>query len=238
MRSKHIVTAFDADLRAISARISEMGGLAEEQLGSSIEALRERDSELAEEIIRVDKRLDNMEMRLEQSAIEVMALRQPMADDLREVVAALKIASTLERIGDLAKNIAKRTLVLNQSEPLRVVSSVTRLGKQVQTLLAEALDAYTVRDKALAVAVWKRDVEIDEMHNSIFRELTTYMMEDPRTIGHCSQLLFVVKNLERIGDHTTFIAEMTYFVTEGRQLSDDRPKSNDWDELKPEIEQG
>ncbi|MEM7686681.1 MAG: phosphate signaling complex protein PhoU, partial [Pseudomonadota bacterium] len=207
------------------------------QLGSSIEALRERDSELAEEIIRVDKRLDNMEMRLEQSAIEVMALRQPMADDLREVVAALKVASTLERIGDLAKNIAKRTLVLNQSEPLRVVSSVTRLGKQVQTLLAEALDAYTVRDKALAVAVWKRDVEIDEMHNSIFRELTTYMMEDPRTIGHCSQLLFVVKNLERIGDHTTFIAEMTYFVTEGRQLSDDRPKSNDWDELKPGNEQ-
>ncbi|MEM9059667.1 MAG: phosphate signaling complex protein PhoU [Pseudomonadota bacterium] len=238
MRPKHIVTAFDADLRAISARISEMGGLAEEQLGSSIEALRERDSELAEEIIRSDKRLDSMEVQLEQSAIEVMALRQPMADDLREVVAALKIASTLERIGDLAKNIAKRTLVLNQSEPLRVISSVTRLGKQVQTLVAEALDAYTVRDTALAVAVWKRDVEIDEMHNSIFRELTTYMMEDPRTIGHCSQLLFVVKNLERIGDHTTFIAEMTYFVSEGRPLSDDRPKSNDWDELQGDSGEG
>lgn len=231
LQSKHIVTAFDQDLRGISARISEMGGLAEEQLGHAIEALRERDSELAQEIIRVDKRLDAMEMRLEQSAIEVMALRQPMADDLREVVAALKISSTLERIGDLAKNIAKRTLLLNQDEPIRVMNSVVRLGKQTQTLMTEALDAYTARDTALSVAVWKRDVEIDEMHNSIFRELTTYMMEDPRTIGLCSQLLFVVKNFERIGDHTTFIAEMTYFVVEGKPLGDDRPKSNDWDEI-------
>ena len=237
-QSKHIVTAFDHDLRGITARISEMGGLAEEQLGHAIEALRERDSELAQEIIRVDKRLDNMEMRLEQSAIEVMALRQPMADDLREVIAAIKIASTLERIGDLAKNIAKRTLILNQNDPLRVIGSVTRLGKQTQTLMAEALDAYSVRDTALAVAVWKRDVEIDEMHNSIFRELTTYMMEDPRTIGLCSQLLFVVKNFERIGDHTTFIAEMTYFVAEGRPIGDDRPKSNNWDEIQTGTGEG
>lgn len=230
-QNRHIVTAFDTDLRGISARIAEMGGLAEEQLSSSIEALVNRDSAIAKEIIASDKRLDGMEMALEQAAIEVMALRQPMADDLREVVAALKIASTLERIGDLAKNVAKRTLVLNQSEPVKVINSIGRMGKQVQTLMAEALDAYTARDTALSKSVWKRDVEIDEMHNSIFRELITYMMEDQRTISLCSQLLFVVKNFERIGDHTTFIAEMTYFVVEGKPLGDDRPKSNDWDEI-------
>ncbi len=160
-----------------------------------------------------------------------MALRQPMAQDLREVIAALKIASALERIGDLAKNVSKRTLILNQSGPLHVMSSVVRMGKQTRTLMAEALDAYTARDAALSVSVWKRDVEIDEIHNSIFRELITYMMEDPRTIGICSQLLFVVKNFERIGDHTTFIAEMTYYAVEGRPLGDDRPKSSSWEEM-------
>lgn len=227
----HIVTAFDDDLRAISSRIAEMGGLAEEQLNSAIEALVNRDSELADEVIRTDKLLDKLEIELERSAIEVMALRQPMANDLREVVAALKISSALERIGDLAKNVAKRTKLLNQHPPLKVISSIARMGKQVQMLTAEALDAYTARDSALSVSVWKRDVEIDEMHNSIFRELTTYMMEDQRTIGLCSQLLFVVKNFERIGDHSTFIAEMTYFVAEGKPLGDDRPKSNEWDEL-------
>lgn len=231
VQAKHIVTAFDQDLRGISARISEMGGLAEEQLGSAIEAMKTRDSALAQEVVNSDKLLDKMEMDLEQSAIEVMALRQPMANDLRELVAALKIASALERIGDLAKNVAKRTMVLNQNPPMKVIASVARMGKQTQSLMAEALDAYTARDTALSVSVWKRDVEIDEMHNSIFRELTTYMMEDQRTIGLCSQLLFVVKNFERIGDHTTFIAEMTYFVVEGKPLGDERPKSNDWDEL-------
>ena len=225
----HIVTAFDDDLRRISASIAEMGGLAEEQLSSAIEALGNRDSELAEQVIRSDKQLDRMELELERAAIEVMALRQPMANDLREVVAALKIASALERIGDLAKNLAKRSLVINQSPPQRLISSVERMGKQVQTLTAEALDAYTAKDSALAVSVWKRDVEIDEIHNSIFRELTTYMMEDQRLIGLCSQLLFVVKNLERIGDHCTFIAEMTYFVVEGKPIGDERPKSSEWD---------
>ena len=227
----HIVKSFDDDLRQISSRIAEMGGLAEEQLGSAIEAMVTRDSEVAEEIIRSDKRLDNMEIALEQSAVELIALRQPMASDLREVIAALKIASALERIGDLAKNVAKRTLVLNQNQPIRVMSSIGRMGKQTQMLMTEALDAYTARDTALAVSVWKRDVEIDEMHNSIFRELITYMMEDPRTISFCTQLLFIVKNFERIGDHTTFIAEMTYFVVEGQPLGDDRPKSNSWDEI-------
>jgi len=160
-----------------------MGGLAEEQLSSCIEAMVNRDSAIATEVIASDKRLDGMEIALEQAAIEIMALRQPMADDLREVVAALKIASTLERMGDLAKNVAKRTLILNQSDPIKVIGSIGRMGKQVQNLMAEALDAYTARDTALAKSVWKRDLEIDEMHNSIFRELITYMMEDQRTIS-------------------------------------------------------
>ncbi|MEM6547307.1 MAG: phosphate signaling complex protein PhoU [Pseudomonadota bacterium] len=229
--TKHIVTAFDADLQGISARISEMGGLAEEQLGQALEALRTRDNQLAEEVIEADQRLDAMEFKLEETAIQMLALRQPMAGDLRATVAALKIASTLERIGDLAKNIARRSRYMNERQPLRVQASIARMGRQTQVLLAEVLDAYTAQDTALAVSVWKRDIEIDEMYNSLFRELITYMMEDPRVIGLCSQLLFVAKNLERIGDHTTFIAEMTYFVVEGRPLGDNRPKGDPLGEL-------
>ena len=224
---QHIVSAFDEDLQALGARISEMGGLAEEQLVQALEAVANRDSELAEKVIRSDKRLDAMEHALEEAAIQIMALRQPMANDLREVVAAIKISSTLERVGDLAKNIAKRAVYVNQQQPLKVSSSIVRMGRQTQRLLAETLDAYTARDTGLAVSVWERDVEIDEMYNSIFRELITYMMEDPRVIGLCSQLLFVAKNLERIGDHATFIAEMTHYVVEGEPLGDDRPKAGE-----------
>jgi len=226
MITRHIVSSFDQDLRGISARISEMGGLAEQQLAQSLEAIANRDTELAEQVIASDRRLDDMEIKLEAAAVQILALRQPMANDLREIVAALKIASTLERIGDLAKNIAKRARVVNQSQPLKVAGSIVRMGKQVQALLAEVLDAYAARDTALAVSVWKRDLEIDEMYNSLFRELVTYMMEDPRVIGLGTQLHFVAKNLERIGDHTTFIAEMTHFVVEGKPLVDDRPKGD------------
>ena len=231
--SRHIVTAFDAELQTISARISEMGGVAEEQLANALDAVRTRDSALSEEVISADRRLDLMEVKLEELAIQTLALRQPVASDLREVVASLKISSTLERIGDLAKNIARRGMYLNQHQPLRVSSSIVRMGRQTQILLTEVLDAYTARDTQLAVSVWKRDVEIDEMHNSIFRELITYMMEDPQLIGLCSQLLFIAKNLERIGDHTTFVAEMTYFVVEGAPLPEDRPKGEPLGALPP-----
>jgi len=231
--TRHIMTAFDAELQTISARLSEMGGVAEEQLALALDAVRVRDSALAEEVILADRRLDLMEMKLEELAIQTLALRQPVASDLREVVASLKISSTLERIGDLAKNIARRGKYLNQNQPLRISSSIVRMGRQSQILLTEVLDAYTARDTDLAVSVWNRDVEIDEMHNSIFRELITYMMEDPQLIGLCSQLLFIAKNLERIGDHTTFIAEMTYFVVEGRPLGDNRPKGEPLGELPP-----
>lgn len=229
--SKHIVTAFDTELQGLSARISEMGGIAEEQLANALDAIRLRDSALAEEVVAADRRLDHLERTFEEMAVQTLALRQPMANDLREVVAALKISSTLERIGDLAKNIARRATYLNENQPVKVSSSIVRMGQQTRVLVAEVLDAYTARDPALAVSVWERDIEIDEMYNSIFRELITYMMEDQHLIGLCSQLLFVAKNLERIGDHATFLAEMTYFVVEGRQIGDQRPKGAPLGEL-------
>ncbi|MEM9146841.1 MAG: phosphate signaling complex protein PhoU [Pseudomonadota bacterium] len=224
MTSTHIVSAFDAELERISTRIAEMGALAEEQLGQALEAIRLRDTALADQVIAADHKLDELEMKLEELTIQTLALRQPMAGDLRQVVAALKIASTLERIGDLAKSIARRARYMNEHHPAKIASSILRMGQQCRILVAEVLDAYDTEDTALAVSVWSRDVEIDEMHNSIFRELVSYMMEDPHLIGLCSQLLFVAKNLERIGDHATFIAEMTYYVAEGKPLRDNRPK--------------
>lgn len=228
---KHTVTSFDQELRTISSRIAEMGGLAEEQLNHALQAVATRDNELAAQVVQNDERIDALETKLEDLAIQLLARRQPVAQDLRAVVAALKIASTLERIGDLSKNVAKRSLHLNENKPIRVSSSIVRMGRQTQALLGDVLNAYTQRDTKMAVSVWRRDVEIDEMYNSIFRELITYMMEDGRTISLCSQLLFVAKNLERIGDHTTFIAEMIYFVVEGEKLGDERPKADPLGEL-------
>jgi phosphate transport system protein len=227
----HIVSAFDTDLQLLQAKIAEMGGLAEELLAHALDALQRRDETLAQAVIRRDADLDRMESELERLSIRTLALRQPMAVDLRETISALKIASTLERIGDLSKNIARRTQLLSRNQPISLVAPVARMGKQTLIQLTEVLDAYAARDTTLAVAVWRKDVEIDEMYNSLFRELITYMMEDSRTISLCSQLMFVAKNLERIGDHTTFIAEMTYYVVEGEKLGDDRPKGDPVDTL-------
>jgi phosphate transport system protein len=227
----HIVSAFDTDLQRLQAKISEMGGLAEELLSHALEAVQRRDADLAAQVVERDRSLDRMEADLEKMAIRTLALRQPVAVDLREIISALKIASTLERIGDLSKNIARRSQFLSRNQPIRLAAPVVRMGRQTLVQLTEVLDAYTARDTALAVAVWRRDVEIDETYNSLFRELITYMMEDPRTIGMCSQLMFVAKNLERIGDHATFIAEMAYYVVEGEPLGDDRPKGEPIDTL-------
>lgn len=229
--SQHIVSAFDEDLRTITSKISEMGGLVEEQLANVVEAVARRDEGLARQVIERDPEIDQRDAELERLAIRLLALRQPMAVDLRETIAALKISSTLERIGDLAKNIGRRSRTLTQKPPLPVVTPVVRLGRRVLSQLNDALDAYSARDTTLAMSVWRRDVEVDELYNSLFRELVTYMMEDPRTIGLCCQLMFVVKNFERIGDHATFIAEMTYFVVEGKQFPDERPKGEAVDHL-------
>lgn len=222
--SPHIVSAFDDDLVGIQAKISEMGGVAEEILASALEALKSRDAEKARAAIVRDKRLDALELEVDEMATTTIALRQPMAQDLRIVISALKLAATVERIGDLGKNIAKRAIALAEGRPIRITGSILHMGQQTLDQLTEVLNAYVNRDTDLAVAIWNRDVELDEAYNAIFRELMTYMMEDPRMIGHGSQLLFIAKNLERIGDHTTHISENIYYVVTGEPLGDDRPK--------------
>jgi len=220
----HIVSAFDDDLIAIQARITEMGGLAEDLLGKALDAVEKHDKALAEHVIETDKKLDALELEVEEMAMRVIALRQPMAQDLRVLISALKICTTLERIGDLAKNISKRAMTFSKTGPVKVTSSIVRMGRATLAQLGEVLNAYSARDTDAAVAVWRKDVDIDEMYNALFREVVTYMMEDSRMIGMGSQMLFIAKNLERIGDHTTHISEMIYYIVEGEPLGDDRPK--------------
>ncbi len=221
---RHIVSAFDDDLVTVQAKISEMGGVVEELLAMSLKAFKNRDADLAREVIVKDKVLDDMEVGLEELATQVIALRQPMAQDLRVLISAIKIASTLERIGDLAKNIARRAIYLAEAKPIKVSNSIIQMGKVTRRQLSDILDAHARRDADLAVDIWHRDAELDEMYNAIFREVVTYMMEDSRMIGLGSQLLFVAKNLERIGDHTTHISEMIFYVVKGEPLGDERPK--------------
>ncbi|MEO1549262.1 MAG: phosphate signaling complex protein PhoU [Pseudomonadota bacterium] len=220
----HTVSAFDDDLIMIQAKIAEMGGLAEELLSNALEAIQKRDTKLSEQVVERDAKLDALEMELEEMVTRVIALRQPMAQDLRVLLSAMKISSTLERIGDLAKNISKRSMTFSRQRPLQVTSSIVRMGQRTLAQLSDVLNAYTSRDTVRAVAVWRRDVEIDEMYNALFREVVTYMMEDSRLIGMGAQLLFIAKNLERIGDHTTHISEMVYYIQKGETLGDDRPK--------------
>ncbi|MEM8657770.1 MAG: phosphate signaling complex protein PhoU [Pseudomonadota bacterium] len=220
----HIVSAFDDDLTMIEAKISEMGGLAEELLSGALEAVEKRDASLAQAVIDRDEKLDALEMEVEEMATNTIALRQPMAQDLRVLISAVKISTTLERIGDLAKNIAKRAMTFSRTGQITLTSSILRMGRATQAQLAEVLTAYSARDTEAAVAVWRKDVDIDEMYNALFRELVTYMMEDSRMIGAGAQMLFIAKNLERMGDHTTHISEMVYYIRVGEPLGDDRPK--------------
>ena len=222
---EHTVRAYDEELDALTAELSRMGGLAEVEVGDSIRAIARRDLNLAQAVIGRDARLDEIELDIEQRAIRLIALRQPVADDLRRTVAALKISMNLERCGDLAKNIAKRALVIAESEPITPLTrSIERMGELVAARLKDVLDAFAARDVDRAKAVWLRDNEIDEHYDSIFRELLTYMMGDPRTIASCAHLLFVAKNLERIGDHATNIAEIIHYEITGEQLPEQRPK--------------
>ncbi|HEX3429308.1 MAG TPA: phosphate signaling complex protein PhoU [Rhizomicrobium sp.] len=223
--SEHTVRAFGEQLESLSTSVAQMGGLAETQFAEAIEAIAKRDMALAEAAIAGDPRIDQLQQSIEDQAIKVLALRQPMAIDLRDTLAAIKIASELERVGDLAKNIAKRALVLNREPPIRLTSSLARMGKATLSQLKVVLDAYSDRDAAGAEAVWRQDNEIDEIYNSLFRELLTYMMEDPRTISLCTHLLFVAKNIERCGDHATNIAETVYHMVSGGHLAE-RPKAD------------
>jgi phosphate transport system protein len=224
--SEHTVKAFGEKLESLSSGIAQMGGLAEAQLAAAIEAIAKRDTKLAESAIAGDPRIDELQQAIEDQALKLLALRQPMAVDLRETLAAIKTASELERIGDLAKNIAKRALVLNREPPIRLTQSLARMGRASLNQLKMVLDAYSDRDANGAETVWRNDGEIDEVYNSLFRELLTYMMEDPRTIGLCTHLLFVAKNIERTGDHATNIAETVYHMVTGGHLALERPKSD------------
>jgi len=223
----HTVRAYDEELDAITAELARMGGLAEAAVADSIRAIVKRDVALAEAVIGRDARLDALELEIERKAIRLIALRQPVADDLRRTVAAMKTASNLERCGDLAKNIAKRALVIAEADPVTPLSaSIERMGDLVTSRLRDVLDALTSREVGRAISVWREDHEVDEHYDAIFRELLTYMMGDPRTITACAHLLFVAKNLERIGDHATNIAEIVHYEITGVELTEERPKSD------------
>jgi phosphate transport system protein len=226
MASDHIARAYDDELKRLNNAIAEMGGLAESQLGAAIEAVATRDAELAGQVVQTDPKVDQLERDVDNLAIRLLALRQPVARDLREIFAALKIASDLERIADYAANVAKRSIALSQAPPVRPVHALPRMAHFAQLLIKDVLDAYAQRDADKAYSVWIRDAELDEMYSSLFRELLTYMMEDPRSIGPCTHLLFMAKNIERIGDHATNIAENLYYLVNGTPLEEARPKGD------------
>jgi len=226
MASEHIVKSYDEELERLKQIIVEMGGMAESQLADAIDAVTKRDSELAAQVIQADDKVDQLERDLDNLAVRLLALRQPMARDLREVVAALKIASDLERICDYAANVAKRSIALAQSPPIQPAHALPRMAQLALLLVKDVIDAYVERDPDKALDVWNRDEELDEMYSSLFREFLTYMMEDPRNIGVYTHLLFMAKNIERIGDHATNIAEDLYYLVYGRPLDQVRPKGD------------
>ena len=226
MAAEHIIKSYDEELGRLSNMIVEMGGLAESQLASAIEVVIQRDSDRAIRVVEGDAQVDQLERDLDNLAIRLLALRQPMARDLREIVAALKIASDLERICDYAANVAKRSIALAQTPPIQPVNALPRMTRLALLLVKDVIDAYVARDADKAFAVWVRDEELDEMYASLFRVLLTYMMEDPRNIGPCTHLLFIAKNIERIGDHATNIAENVYYLVHGIPLEQARPKGD------------
>ncbi len=228
MNDPHTAKAFDNDLQDISRMVAEMGGLAEKQVADSVDALAKRDTALAQRITQSDAAIDALQLAIEEKAVLTIARRQPLAVDLRELVGALRLANDLERIGDLAKNIAKRVVALNtEFPPPKLIRGVEHMADLVLGQLKTVLDAYAQHDMAKAMAVWRGDEEIDAMTTSVFRELLTYMMEDPRNITFCIHLIFCAKNIERMGDHATNIAETVHYMVEGRPITDKRPKGDD-----------
>src|SRR3954471_3952827 len=226
MSNEHIVRSFAQELQRLSNLITQMGGVAESQVESAVQAMMRRDSTLAAQVLQADARVDQYEREVDAETVRLLALRQPMATDLRAIIAALKISSDLERIGDYAANIAKRSIALAQVPPVRPAAAIPRMGRLVQEILKDVRDAFADRDVEKAVAAWNRDEELDDLYTSLFREVLTYMMEDPRNITPCTHLLFIAKNLERIGDHATNIAENVYFLVHGQQIAQIRRKGD------------
>jgi phosphate transport system protein len=226
MMNEHTAKAFDIDLQELGRMVAEMGGLAEKQIADSVAALAKRDNERAKRVIESDANIDALQGEIEEKAVLTIARRQPMAVDLREVVGALRVANDLERIGDLAKNIAKRVALTGDFHPQKLIRGVEHMASMVLIQLKAVLDSYAAQDLNKALGVWKGDEEIDALCTSLFRELITYMMEDPRNITFCIHLMFCAKNIERMGDHATNIAETVHYMIEGRPIADERPKGD------------
>ena len=226
MEAEHIVRSYGDELRDLNDMIARMGGLTESQIARAIEALVSRNPDLAEMVVADDERVDDLNYEIDEKATVLIALRQPMALDLRNVIAALKIAADLERIADYASNIARRSLALSEVAPVRPIHAIPRMSRQVQQMIKEVLDAYVERNVDKAMAVWASDREVDDMYTSLFRELLTYMMEDPRSITPCTHLLFIAKHIERVGDHVTNIAETIHYLVEGTRMRGERPRGS------------
>ena len=227
MQDQHIASAFDRDLEAIQARIMKMGGMVEAAIRDASRSLETRDEELAEQVRAGDKAIDGLEELINEEAARVIALRAPIAVDLRVVLSVMKISGNLERIADYAKNIAKRTGVLAQMSPVNdSAAALRRMAREVELMLKNALDAYVQRDAELAEDVIMQDREVDQMYNALFREFLTFMMEDPRNITPCMHLHFIAKNIERMGDHATSIAEQVVYLVSGERPEEARPKAD------------
>ncbi|MGD9543875.1 MAG: phosphate signaling complex protein PhoU [Methylocystis sp.] len=224
--SDHIVKSYDRDLESLGRRIAEMGGVAEKMLAEAMDALSSFDVDLAHRVVSSDPRLDALQREIEENAILTIARRQPLAVDLRECIAAIRISGDIERVGDLAKNIAKRTLkIVSEARVPRAIVGLKSMHEVAAMQLKDALDAYALRDTERARAVWHNDSDLDALEDSVFRDLLTFMMEDPRNISFCTHLLFCSKNLERIGDHTTNISETVVYLVTGEAMPTERPKS-------------
>ena len=227
MHDEHIASAFDRDLETIQTLIMKMGGLVEDAIINAATSLETRDEELAEQVRAADKAIDGLEEQINQEAARIIAMRQPIAVDLRVILTVMKISANLERIGDYSKNMAKRTTVLTQMQQINgAASAIRRMAKEVQGMLKDALDAFLQRDADLAAEIIERDADVDQMYNALFREFLTFMMEDPRNITACMHLHFIAKNTERMGDHVTNIAEQVVYLVTGETPDDKRPKGD------------
>ena len=224
---EHIVKSYENELSILDRKIGQMGGLAEHILGDAFEALEQRNPSRAQAAVASDSSIDQLQLELEELVVVTIAKRQPMANDLRQIMAVLKVAADLERIGDYAKNIGKRAVaVAGESQPKTLLTGLRHMVELASRQLRDVLDAFAARDADKAMKVWRDDEKIDALYNSVFRELLTYMMEDPRNIGLCTHLLFIAKNVERIGDHTTNIAETVNYLARGELPAGERPKND------------
>ncbi|MBL4894976.1 MAG: phosphate signaling complex protein PhoU [Emcibacter sp.] len=227
MSQNHILSSFDEELNDLRAQIVTMGRLVEEQYKNSLQALKTKDKELAEKVRKTDRLIDEMDTNIEKQAIHMIALRSPVADDLRDIVSTIKISAGLERIGDYAKNLAKRVTVIRHKKTISVSSAlIDQMVTQIVSMISDVIDAYISRDIEKAIDVWRRDQMVDNLYNSLFREMLTYMMENPQYITPATHLLFIAKNIERAGDHATNIAELVYYINEGELLALKRPKND------------